>query len=139
MQTTETTAAVPRVVDCHSLFHLQAPKATKSVDAADACDGLVVLQNPTVRLAATAYGVSLGSVARARRLTPEQRDAVRQGKRPLVLPRTPAASPAPTVVPATPSVPPVIADAQQQLAYLVAEIGLNTVIDLLAANEKVAA
>ena len=36
-----------------------------------------------MRLTAAAWGVSVGSVARALRLTPEQRQAVRQGKRPL--------------------------------------------------------
>ena len=89
MHTTEATAAPLRVVDAHGLLHLQrVSKATKACDAADAVDGLAVLQNPTMRLAAAAYGVSIGSVARARRLSPEQREAVRKGRRPLVLPAT---------------------------------------------------
>jgi hypothetical protein len=35
--------APPRVVDCHSLLHLRAPKAVRACDAADACDELVIL------------------------------------------------------------------------------------------------
>src|SRR5215813_15292271 len=101
MKKLQTTTAIPRVVDAHSLLHVQMSKSAKACDAADVVDGLAVIQNPTLRLAAAAYGVSLGSVARARCLTPEQRQAVKQGKRPLVLPRTPAAPP----VPATPPIP----------------------------------
>ena len=78
IKTTEATAAVPRVVDTHGLLHLRASKSAKACDAADAVDGLAILGNPTLRLAATAYGVSIGSVARALRLTPEQRQAVRR-------------------------------------------------------------
>jgi hypothetical protein len=44
-------------------------------------DGLAVLQNLTPRLAAVAYSVSIGSVARARRSSPEQRQAVRNKRR----------------------------------------------------------
>ena len=62
MKTTEATAAVPRVVDAHSLLHMRASKSAKACDAADVVDGLAVLQNPTLRLAAAAYGVSIGSV-----------------------------------------------------------------------------
>src|SRR6516165_10399657 len=94
MKLTETTAAVPRVVDAHGLLHMRASKSAKACDAADVIDGLAVLQNPTLRLAAAAYGVSIGSVARARRLTPEQRHAVRRNERPLILPRAPSAPPA---------------------------------------------
>ena len=61
MKTTEATAAVPRVVDAHSLRHLRASQAAKAIDAADLVDGLAVLQNLTLRMAATAYGVSMGS------------------------------------------------------------------------------
>jgi hypothetical protein len=136
-----TTAVVPRI-DAHSLLHWRASKAAKACAAADVMDGLAVLQNLTLRLAAAAYGVSVGSVVHARRLSPEQRQAVRRGQRPLVLPRTPAVPPklpiAP-VPPATPPVPPAIADVQQRLICLVQEVGLDVVLDLLAGNEKVAA
>src|SRR5262245_24316597 len=104
MTTTETTAAVPRVVDAHGLLHLPATKAARACLAAAIVDRLAALQNHTLRLAATACGVSLGSVARARRLTPEQRNAVRQKRRPLVLPAIPPAPP----VPAIPAAPPVM-------------------------------
>jgi hypothetical protein len=135
-----TTAAPPRVVDAHSLLHLRSPKSVRACDAADLVDGFSRLQDPTLRIAAAAYGVSLGSVARARRLTPEQRQAVRAGRRPLVLPRVPASPPKQPVtdVPVTPINPPTIAEVQHCLADLVREVGLNTVLDLLVASERVA-
>jgi hypothetical protein len=136
MKTTETTAAAPRVVDAHGLLHLRVSKAAKACDAADAVDGLAILGNPTLKLAAVAFGVSVGSVARARRLTPEQRSAVRQKQRPLVLP---PALPVPTVVPAPSPIPPVIMDARERLQAIVNELGLNATFDLLVANERVAA
>jgi len=139
MRTLETTTAPPRVVDAHSLLHLRVSKAVRACDAADLVDGLSVLQNHTLRLAAAAYGVSLGSVARARRLTPEQRLAVKQGKRPLILPRTPAAPPVPAIVPAMPPVPPVTMGVEKLLAAIVDKIGVNGVLDLLAVSERVAA
>jgi len=83
----EATAALPRAVDAHSLLHLHKSKAARAVDAADAVDGFIVIKNPTTRLAAHAYGVSVGSVARALRLPPEEREKVRQERRSLVLPR----------------------------------------------------
>jgi hypothetical protein len=135
-------AAVPRVVDAHGLLHLQATKAAKACDAADAVDGLTKLGNPTLRLAAAAYGVSIGYVARARRLTPEQRQAVRQGKRPLILPLAPSTAPVPPALPTSPAPPPVLPvtmGTRERLNEIVGEIGLNAVIDLLAATEKVAA
>lgn len=134
-----TTTAIPRVVDAHSLLHQRASKAARACNAADVVDGLAILQNPTLRLAAVAHGVSLGSVARARQLTPEQRQAVRQGKRPLVLPRTPAAPPVPTIVPTTPLAPPVTMGVEKLLAAIVEKIGVEGVLNMLAANEKVAA
>jgi hypothetical protein len=146
MKTTEATVAVPRVVDAHGLLHMRASKSAKACDAADAVDGFAVVQNPTLRLAATAWGVSIGSVARALRLTPTQRDAVRRGQRPLILPRAPAAPPAvpvqppvPSTTPTTPPAVPVVMSARERLDALVGELGLNTVLDLLAASEKVAA
>jgi hypothetical protein len=136
MKTTEATAAVPRVVDAHSLLHQRASKAAKACDAADVVDGLAVLQNLTLRLVAAAYGVSMSSVVHARRLTPEQRQAVKRSKRPLVLPRTPAAPPVPAIVPA--SVPPVM-EVEKLLAAAVGMVGVNGVLDLLAAKERIAA
>jgi hypothetical protein len=139
--TLKTTTAIPRVVDAHSLLHLRASNAAKACDAADAADGLIVLQNPTLRLAAAAYGVSLGSVARARRLTPEQRQKVRDGQRPLVLPYAlptplmPSFKPVPSFAP----VSPITMGVEKLLAAIVEKIGINGVLDLLAASERVAA
>jgi hypothetical protein len=141
MKTTEATAAVPRVVDAHGLLHMRTSKSAKACDAADVIDGLAVLQNPTLRLAAAAYGVSIGSVARARRLTPEQRQAVRRNERPLILPRAPSAPPAlpVSIAPATPPVPPVIMGARDKLAEVIAEIGADGVLNMLVAMERAAA
>jgi hypothetical protein len=142
MKTTEATAAVPRVVDAHSLLHMLASKAAKACDAADAVDGLAILGHPILRLAAAAYGVSNGSVARALRLTPEQRQAVRRKERPLILPRDPSAPPTlpvPAIAPAVPPVSPMIMSARERLGEIVNEIGLNATLDLFAATEKVAA
>jgi hypothetical protein len=142
MKTTEAIAAVPRVVDAHGLLHKRASKSTKACDAADAADGHVIVQNPTLRLLAAAYGVSISSVVLARRLSPEQRQAVRRGKRPLFVPHAPSSPPAPpmpSTVPATPPVPPVVMGARERLGKIVDEIGMNAVLDLLAANERTAA
>jgi hypothetical protein len=138
MKITEATAAAPRVVDTHSLLHLRASKAARACDAADVVDGLAALQNPTMRLAAAAYGVSIGSVARARRLTPEQRQAVKQGERPLVLPSIPLILPGPTT-PASPSVSPVVMTPHERLDALVAEVGFDNVLTMLVVAEKAAA
>jgi len=123
-----------RTVDAHSLLHLKLPKSIRSVDAADLVDGFTILQNQTLRLAAAAYGVSIGSVARARRLTPEQRQAVRQGRRPLVLPRAPV-PPKPVPVPNIPAPSPVAMDVRQRLIAIVNEIGgIDAALDVLAAG-----
>ena len=126
MKTTEATAAVPRVVDAHSLRHLRASQAAKAIDAADLVDGLAVLQNLTLQMAATAYGVSMGSVTRALRLSPDQRQAVRAGQRPLVLP-SPAA-PVPTIItsPAAPVMSP-----QEALSWVVSQIGIDRTLNLV--------
>jgi hypothetical protein len=140
---TASTAAVPRLtVDAHSLPHMRQSKATKACNAADALDGRVAVQNLTLRLMSAAYGVSVPYISRARRLTPEQRQAVRQGQRPLVLPRAlsaPPALPVPSTTPATPPVPPTVMSARERLGQIVNEIGLNGVLDLLAASERIAA
>jgi hypothetical protein len=65
--------------------------------------------------------------------------AVKQGKRPLVLPRTPAAPPVPAIVPTTPSAPPVTMSVEKLLTAIVDKIGVNGVLDLLAVSEKLAA
>ena len=126
MKTTEATAAVPRVVDAHSLRHLRASQAAKAIDAADLVDGLAVLQNLTLQMAATAYGVSMVSATRALRLSPDQRQAVRAGQRPLVLP-SPAA-PVPTIItsPAAPVMSP-----QEALSWVVSQIGIDRTLNLV--------
>jgi len=55
--------------------------------AADIVDGRVILQGLTVKAIAALVGVNMGYVDRALRLTPEQREQVRRGDRPLVAPQ----------------------------------------------------
>jgi hypothetical protein len=97
-------------VDAHSILHRKQSQAAKACDAADVLDGLKTLQNLTLRVAAFAHEVSVASVSAARRLTPAQRDAVRKGWRPLILPRLASDVP----VPPTP---------QERFAGLVSELG----------------
>jgi hypothetical protein len=142
MSNTEAIAVALRVVSARGQLHRQVSKATRACDAADLVDGIAVLGSITLRVAAAVEGVSVGSVARARRLTPEQRESVRRGKRPLVMPpSTLPALPVPSVVPATPSVPPVVmvTTPRQKLDALVVEVGFDSVLTMLAAVEKVAA
>jgi hypothetical protein len=103
-----------RTVDARSLLDKKIPKAVRACEAADLVDGLVVLL-PTSQLVATVSGISVTSVTRARRLTPEQRDAVRRLERPLVLSRK--RSP------------------QELLSQIVDEIGVDRVRNLLWAFE----
>jgi hypothetical protein len=72
---------------------------------------------------AFAYEVSVASVGAARRLSPTQRDEVRKGWRPLILPRL--ASDLPTLP--TP---------KERFASLVSELGVAGALDELAAIER---
>jgi hypothetical protein len=110
-----TTLPALRVVDAHSLPNRKASKAVKACDGADVLDGLTTLQNLTAKLVAAALGISLSSLAAARRLTPAQRNEVRRGHRPLVLPPKPVPLPLP---------PPV--SAEERVAEVVAEFGVAT-------------
>jgi hypothetical protein len=113
-------------VNCHGLPHLHASKAARACDAADACDGLVILGSPTLHVAAVAYGVSLWTVARARRLPPQERDRVRKGARPIVLPRLPVPFPV---------MPPEAVDVRTRFLDLVDEIGgVDAALNLLAGS-----
>jgi hypothetical protein len=115
-----------RVVDAHSLAHRKAPKAVAACDAADMVDALTRLQNPTIRVAAVACGVSQSYVVAALRLSPAQREAVRRGERPLVLPPL-KALPTPVSV-------------QAKLADVVTEVGgVDATINMLMALDRVAA
>src|SRR5262249_14543651 len=61
--------------------------AERACLAADIIDGRVILQGLTAKAVAALAGVSVGSVDRALRLTPEHRAEVCRGDRPLVQPR----------------------------------------------------
>jgi len=118
------------MIDAHSIAHAKTPKAVRAVDGADILDGIAKLENLTLPLVAAGMGVSVSYLVKAHRLTPEQRQAVRDGQRPLVLSRTPTEPPKlPTVVPF------VTADVEFRLACLVQDVGLDTVLDLLARTE----
>jgi len=114
-----TTLPAVRVVDAHSLAHRKTPKAVAACDAADLVDGLVRLQNPTIRVAAVVCGVSQSSVVAALRLSPVQRAAVRRDERPLVLPPL-KALPAPMSV-------------EERLADIVSDVGMATTCSALQA------
>jgi hypothetical protein len=120
IKTTETTAAMPRVVDAHSLPHCKLSKAARACLAADILDGRLTLQGLTIKLVAAAVGVSGSYVSAALRVAPEQRDLVRQDRRPLVLPRRPVTLPS----------------AQKRFADLVEEIGITRALNLLVETEK---
>jgi hypothetical protein len=115
-----------RTIDAHSIPHWKAGKAVRAVEAANASDGLVRLQNLTLRLYAQAFGVSIGSLVLAKRLTPEQRKAVKEGKRSLLPPVTVKALPAPS-------------SPEAKLASVVAEIGVSAALTALAALDGRAA
>jgi hypothetical protein len=106
--------ATVKTVGAHSQPHQKSRKASAACAAADVLAGVGPLRI-TRSLVALKHGVSTSSVARAQRLTPEQRDAVRRGERPLVLP--------------------VIEGPQQRLAAIVDEIGLDRTLNLLNAFE----
>jgi len=123
-----------KTVDAHSLLHLKVSKAAAAVDAADWVDGRITVQNPTIRLAAYAWNVSIWSVLRALPLMPEQRDAVRHGQRPLVIPKRKLA-PNPLVGPAIKPVINPVMDPRQLLDQVVAQIGINATLNWLGAYE----
>src|SRR5262245_50484331 len=122
-----------RVVDAHSLPNRKASKAVRACDGADILDGLASLQNFTAKLVAMAEGVSVSSLVAARRLTPEQRDEVRGGTRPLVLPVKPVPLPLP---------PPVVAgsvpSAEQRLRDIANEMGPAKALEALVKIELAA-
>jgi hypothetical protein len=123
-------------VDARGLLHRRATQAVKACAAADLVDGFTHLQHPTQRVAAAAYGVSMASAARACCLTVEERDQVRNGERPLVLP-APVPKPVPTTVPATPPTPPTTTiNAEQRLLESLDELGLDAVLLLLVDREQ---
>src|SRR5215472_8492734 len=83
---TPSLATVPRPsVDPHSLTHRRLPKQVRAVLAAEILDGHIPLMNPTAGMVAQATGVSSSYINAARRLSPEQRQAVVHGMRPLVM------------------------------------------------------
>jgi hypothetical protein len=115
-----------KTIACHSIPHRKASKPIKACDGAGVLDGLATLQNFTLKLVASTFGVSISSLIAAQRLTPAQRDAVRRGLRSLALPK---ATPL-TALPAPNS-------AEQRMAGVVAELGLGKTLDALAAMDAV--
>jgi hypothetical protein len=118
MTSLKATAAMPRV-DCHSLPHLKDSKAACACNAADCSDGQVLLVNPTLKVLATAYNVSVAYITAAKRLSADERDAVRRGERPLIIPR-----PAPQTASPT-----------ELVGALVDEFGVEVVLSCVAEHE----
>jgi hypothetical protein len=72
-------------VDPHSLVHSKTlSKSARAVLGAEILDGRLSLLNPTVAMVAQAVGVNADYIAKARRLSPEQRREVARGRRSLV-------------------------------------------------------
>ena len=120
MKSADSTAAVPPAIDAHSLPLCKLSMAARACLAADILDGRLTLQGLTIKLVAAAVGVSVGYVTTALRVSPEQRELVRQDRRPLVLPRRPVALPSP----------------QKRFADLVEKIGITQALNLLLESEK---
>jgi len=115
-----------KTIDAHSVLNRKASQAVKACEAADVLDGIATLQNLTLRVVAFAYEVSVASVSAARRLTPAQRQDVREGWRPLILPRFASD------VLAQPSPSP-----KERFADLVTELGgIAEALDALAVIER---
>jgi hypothetical protein len=119
---TTTPPVVPRrSLDPHVVRHLKLPESALAIEAAEVMDGRRSLVNPTLEMVAIAVGVSPSYVAAARQLTPEQRQQVLRGWRPLVAskPRTPVLS------------------IEQRFAALVTELGgVASALDQLAMLER---
>jgi hypothetical protein len=66
--------------------------AERALIAADIVDGKVIVQGMTTKSVAMIVGTSIASAFAALRLSPEQREAVKRGQRPLVTSRSSAKS-----------------------------------------------
>jgi hypothetical protein len=113
-----TTVGMRTVIDAHALPHLKLSKTERALLGADILDGITLLQNLTTTQVAAAVGVSPSYVQAARRLAPLERAAVEHGQRPLIQPRATRT-----------------ADPVERLAEIIAEIGVDQTLDLLAVSE----
>jgi hypothetical protein len=111
---------VIKTINARSLPHKKLPKPARSVLGANMLGGFVRPENLTRAMMAAIVGVSVTYLDIASRLTPEQRAAVLRGERTLFMPRTKPALPKP----------------EKKLAEVVAEIGVDQTLALLAANEN---
>jgi hypothetical protein len=118
----------------------------RAVDAAHWREGLLILKNPTLEQASAVFGVSVPSIHRAQNLSPEQREEVRSGWRPLaptppVLPKLPAfpVPAVPTAVPADKLVPPTTMSSEARFLELVEVLGADRALSLLVEHERIAA
>ncbi len=105
--------------------------AERAILAADIVDGRVILQNLTVKAIAAITGANLSYVHAALRCTPEQRERIRRGERPLILPKN-AARPS--------SAPTFDWDSidDDALAETVRRIGVDRMLDAAVAAEHAA-
>jgi hypothetical protein len=109
-----------RSIDPHSIVHKKLSKAVRAVLAAEILDGNIALLNPTRSMVVSGLGVSSSYVGAASRLTPEQRQEVVCGVRPLV--RRKASS--------------VPVNVGQRLAAIVAEVGITAALNMLTTLER---
>jgi hypothetical protein len=137
------TATSPHIANARGLKLRKGYTAgARAVDAADWRQGLLLLQDPTLEQASAVFQVSVPSICRAQALSPQQREEVRSGWRPLALmPPVPPVLPAlpvpvvPTTVPADKPIPPVTMDAEAQFFALVDVLGVDQALALLAARD----
>jgi len=110
----------PKLIRGRGLPCRKLSKAARALLAAEIKEGAIMLTDMSVRQIAATVGVSVGYVNAALKASPLHREAVRRGLRPLVEPRAKAGP-------------------QERLAKIVDEIGVESVLSLLAAEEKTAA
>ena len=122
-------SASPRALSGASLAQLVRRKsaAARALLAAEIIDGKIIVQGLTIKAVATIAGCSVGSVFAALRLTPEQREAVERGQRPLVLPQPPAPSMAIDWTKVD----------DETLTDTVRQVGIERVLEAAAAVERV--
>jgi hypothetical protein len=106
----QATNSLDYIIDPLELIKLGVPSGVRAAWAIDVLKGHTKFKLSTALLA-KAFGVSMSSINRARRLSDEERDAVICRERPLVLSQT--------------------ARPQQRLSEIVDEIGLDRVQNLL--------
>jgi hypothetical protein len=108
--------ATPKVVRGRGLPARRLSKVQLAVLAAETKEGAAILNDWSNGQLSAVFGVSVTYIAAALKASPVQREAVRRGLRPLIEPHAPASP-------------------QERLGKIVAEIGVDGVLNLLGAFE----